>query len=320
MTRLESLNLETCELHAAMASLHAEVSCLQSELDTEKEKETEILRQRKELINRLEVKENDILKIKNDKNNLETKLYELEKKFNDQNDRNRFIEQESTTKVDILSRERDNVQGSLAKMSYKIKQQSLSLQEQNNLLNRMRADLKLTLEGKEVSEIRAETAEKSLAELKLLASSVEEDKIHNKLLYQHSHQENAELNSNLTQLKEKNSNLQSENRKVLLRIDHIEKEKVDISISLTNKLRDLDVAHKNNELNQITIEELRAKLDNERSVKDHTLELNGSMESELDRLRSDNREHQENIDSFSRQIREADRMREQVLTNNITII
>ena len=149
-------------LHGAMASLHGEISILTREIEDHKEREKEIIRQRKDLLVRLEVKEGDILKLRQEKQSLETKFHELEKKVNDATDRSNLIQHESSSKLDTLVRERDNVTGSLAKMSQKLKQQNQANQELNALLTRMKTDLTLTTEEKEKEKSKADELEKSL--------------------------------------------------------------------------------------------------------------------------------------------------------------
>ena len=128
-------------LHGAMASLHGEIAILTREIEDHKEREKEIVRQRKDLLVRLEVKEGDILKLRQEKQSLESRYHDLEKKVNDTTDKANLIQHESSSKLDTLVRERDNVTGSLAKMSQKLRQQTQANQELNALLTRMKTDL-----------------------------------------------------------------------------------------------------------------------------------------------------------------------------------
>jgi tRNA uridine 5-carbamoylmethylation protein Kti12 len=61
------------------------------------------------------------------------------------------------------------------------------------------------------------------------------------------------------------------------------------------------------------LEDLQAKFETERNSKERALELSGQLEAGLDRVKSEYREAVENSESLARQLREADRMREQAI-------
>lgn len=308
--RIESSEVEAGELHGAMSSLHGEISVLNNEINDAKEREKEIMRQRKELSHRLECKEEDIIKIRNEKNVNENKLKEMERRLLEITDKTALIEHDSATRVGSLQRERDSVQGSLGKMSLKIKMQGQTLHELNSLLNKMRPELAASNEAKELAEARAMVAEKGLSELQVLVTSLESKRIEHEALTQRQQQEARGLVADLSQLKEKNTELVAETRKMINRIDRLEKDKHDMALDVSGKARDLEVVRNQNESLQVAIEDMKARVDTERSSRERALESNGLLESEVERLRSDNREHQENADSLARQLREADRMRE----------
>lgn len=312
-SRLESNNVETSELHVAMAGLHGEISILQSELDDAKEKEKEIIRQRKDTLQRLEVKEEIILKSQSEKSFLQNKIIDLERKLHEFSDKNAMIQQESHYKVDNLVRERDSVQGSLAKMGNKIKQQNQTLQELNSLLTRMKADLSTAIDARDLAESRAMASEKALADVRAVASSLDHSNIENEKLYLRSQQEARLLSSDITQLKEKNATLLAENRKASARIDKLERDKYDMAIDITNKTKDMDVMKSNLEATNNTMTDIQNKYEHDKMLKDRALEEKSILESELERFRFDNRENQENIEAMARQLREGERMREQSL-------
>ncbi len=312
-TRLESNNIETSELHGAMAGLHGEISVLQSELDDAKEREKEIIRQRKEILQRLEIKEEIILKHQSEKQFLQNKVIDLERKIADMGDKTALIQHESNFKVDTLVRERDNVQGSLSKMNLKIKQQSQTLQELNSLLTKMKSDLNIAIESKNELHKKLEISDKKVVEITDKLQMIEATNVENEKLYSESQVEIRKITLELSQIKDKNVALVAEGRKSVTRIERLERDKYDMAVDLTNKSKDLESMKVN--LDNITIKynEMQEKTEFERVQKDRVIDNNSVLETELERLRVDNREHQENLDSLSRQLRESDRMREQAL-------
>lgn len=311
--RLEASELERTELHSAMSSLHGEITVLQSEISDGQEREKEVIRQRKELLNRLEGKEEEILRLKSEKGTLESKIVDLDRKLSEISDRTAIIQHEAGTRVDSLQRERDSVHGSLAKMSLKIKQQSQTLHELNSLLNRMRPELSTAVEGKAAAEAKVSELSIQLMQAKSSIASLENKRQELETSYIRAQQEIKGLTADLSTFKDKNAEILSENRKQANKIERLEKDKLDGTLDITGKSRELEALRQNYDACQILVEDLRSKIDIERHAKERALELNGNMESELERLRSDNREHQENVDSLARQLREADRMREQAL-------
>jgi plectin len=312
-TRLESNNIETSELHGAMAGLHGEISVLQSELDDAKEREKEIIRQRKEILQRLEIKEEIIIKHQSEKQFLQNKVIDLERKIADIGDKTALIQHESNFKVDTLVRERDNVQGSLAKMNLKIKQQAQTLQELNSLLTKMKNDLNITIEAKNDVQKKLEISDKKVVEVSDKLQVIEATNAENERLYAESQQEIRKITLELSQVKDKNVALVAEGRKSATRIERLERDKYDMAVDLSNKSKDLESIKSNFDNITLKYNELQEKVELERAQKDRVIDSNSVLETELERLRVDNREHQENLDSLSRQLRESDRMREQAL-------
>lgn len=312
-TRLESNNIETSELHGAMAGLHGEISVLQSELDDAKEREKEIIRQRKEILQRLEIKEEIIIKHQSEKQFLQNKVIDLERKIADMGDKTALIQHESNFKVDTLVRERDNVQGSLSKMNLKIKQQSQTLQELNSLLTKMKNDLNIAIESKNEIHKKLEISDKKVVEVTDKLQMIEATNVENEKLYSESQVEIRKITVELSQIKDKNVALVAEGRKSITRIERLERDKYDMAVDLSNKSKDLELIKVNLDSVTIKYNELQEKAEFERVQKDRVIDSNSVLETELERLRVDNREHQENLDSLSRQLRESDRMREQAL-------
>ena len=312
-TRLESNNIETSELHGAMAGLHGEISVLQSELDDAKEREKEIIRQRKEILQRLEIKEEIIIKHQSEKQFLQNKVIDLERKIADMGDKTALIQHESNFKVDTLVRERDNVQGSLSKMNLKIKQQSQTLQELNSLLTKMKNDLNIAIESKNEIHKKLEISDKKVVEVTDKLQMIQATNVENEKLYSESQVEIRKITVELSQIKDKNVALVAEGRKSITRIERLERDKYDMAVDLSNKSKDLELIKVNLDSVTIKYNELQEKAEFERVQKDRVIDSNSVLETELERLRVDNREHQENLDSLSRQLRESDRMREQAL-------
>ena len=312
-TRLESNNIETSELHGAMAGLHGEISVLQSELDDAKEREKEIIRQRKEILQRLEIKEEIIIKHQSEKQFLQNKVIDLERKIADMGDKTALIQHESNFKVDTLVRERDNVQGSLSKMNLKIKQQSQTLQELNSLLTKMKNDLNIAIESKNEIHKKLEISDTKVVEVTDKLQMIEATNVENEKLYSESQVEIRKITVELSQIKDKNVALVAEGRKSITRIERLERDKYDMAVDLSNKSKDLELIKVNLDSVTIKYNELQEKAEFERVQKDRVIDSNSVLETELERLRVDNREHQENLDSLSRQLRESDRMREQAL-------
>jgi chromosome segregation ATPase len=129
----ESASLESRELHGAMASLHGEISALNREIDDMKEKQAYILQQKKEVFTKLEERTLEVTRLTNEKKTLQEKVTDLDRKIAAATEWGQQVHYESTSKVEHLSRERDTVQGSLAKMSVKIKQQQDTHQQLNKV-------------------------------------------------------------------------------------------------------------------------------------------------------------------------------------------
>lgn len=119
--------------------------------------------------------------------------------------------------------------------------------------------------------------------------------------------------ADLLQVKDRNNVLMNENRKLTSRADRLEKDKYDMALDLAARGKEIEALKNTSEQLGITVEELKDRLEVLGSAKEKLSETNGALEIDLERYRSDCREHQENIDSLSRQLREADRMREQAL-------
>jgi len=300
-------------LHGAMASLHGEIAILTREIEDHKEREKEIVRQRKDLLVRLEMKEGDVLKLRQEKQSLESRYHDLEKKVNDTTDKANLIQHESSSKVDTLVRERDNVTGSLAKMSQKLKQQTQANQELNALLTRMKTDLTLVTEEKDKEKNRAEEAEKLLLTTSTLCRTLETTSSENDIKLEKFRMEVLTLSNEVNHLQNDNNNLKNNSIKITALLERLEKDKSDLLFDTRNREKEREVLSKNVESLRIMLEDLQAKFETERNSKERALELSGQLEADLDRVKSEYREAMENSDSLARQLREADRMREQAI-------
>ncbi len=311
--RLASLKLETSELHSAMASLHGEISAQQREIDEAKERDQRAARQKKELSVRLDEKEAELVRFRNERRNLEAKLTEAEKKVADAAMRDEQILQEGKSQVEHLVRERDTVQGSLAKLSHKLRQQTDTSKELNSALNRMRIELSNAQEDCARERARAECAVRDVQSLQILVTSLERSKTEADTLAQRAEQDKMGTLADLTIANEKNVAAQAEQRKLLANVEKLDRQRTELTVELSCKSKDLDALKKTHDAMLIDLEEARAKQDMERIAKERALEKTGTLEADLERARNDIREHIENGESLARQLRESERMREQAV-------
>jgi len=311
--RMESMALEATELHSAMASLHGEIAAQQRELDEFQEREQRSNRQKKEMAIRIEEKDVEIGRYKVEKRSMETKVAEMEKRLSDAAMQGNQLQFEANSQVEQLVRERENVQGSLAKMSYKLKQQTGTQKELNALLSRMRLELAAAQDAVTMEKSRADNAERDIRSMQIVVSSLEKAKIESDILIHRAEQEKVGLQSDLQQMSDNHAQLLSEQRKATVSLERLERERTELTIDLSGRVKDIESLRKIVESLQVEQEDLRAKLDHERMSKERALENNGSLDGELDRTKSDLRELQENVESLSRQLRESERMREQAL-------
>jgi len=311
--RLASLTLETSELHSAMASLHGEISAQQRELDEAKERDARYARQKKELSVRLEEKDSELLRLKSERRNLEARLADAEKKVADAQHSSEQVQQEGKTQVDQLVRERETVQGSLAKLSHKLRQQSDTSKELNSALNRMRIELSNAQEDSSRSRASAEASARDVQSLQILVQSLERSKTEADSLAHRSEQDKAGISSDLVQANERNTALLAEQRKLTANVEKLDRTRTELTVELSCKSKDLEALKKTTEAATIELEDLRAARDTERLAKERALEKTGVMDSDLERARTDLREHAENAEALARQLRESERMREQAL-------
>lgn len=311
--RMESMQLEAAELHSAMASLHGEIAAQQREIEEFQEREQRSSRQKKEMAVRLEEKEVDIGRLKVERRALEAKLTDMDKRLAEAAARDNLLQHEASSQVEQLVRERDTVHGSLAKMSFKLKQQTGTQKELNALLSKMRLDLAAALDGQAMEKARAEAAEREVSALQIVSNSLEKAKMESDITLLRAEQDRAGLQSDLQQLADTNAHLLSEQRRATAGLERLERERTELTIDLSGRVKDVEGYRKAVEALQTDQEDLRARLDHERLAKERALESSGVLDGELERLRSDLREHQENSDSLGRQLRESERMREQAL-------
>ncbi len=312
-TRLEAFTHETAELHSAMASLHGEIAAQQRELDEAKERDQRNARQKKELNVRLDEKEAELGRLKGDRRNLEARVTDMEKKLNDAAMRDDQVQQEGKTQVDALVRERDNVSGSLAKMSHKLRQQTETSKELNSAMNRMRIELSNAQESSVRESARAEAAIRDVQSLQIVVSSLERSKTEADAMVQRMEQDKLGVGSDLTQANERIASLLAEQRKLTASTDKLERQRTELTVELSCRSKELEGLKKNHEAAQVDLEDARARYDTERLGKERALERIGGLEGDLDRAKSELREHVENIESQARQLRESERMREQAL-------
>lgn len=311
--RMESMSLEATELHSAMASLHGEIAAQQRELEEFQEREQRSNRQKKEMAIRIEEKDVEIGRYKIDRRAADTKISELEKKLSEVSLQGSQIQFEASSQVEQLVRERENVQGSLAKMSYKMKQQTSTQKELNALLSRMRLELAAAQDTVTMEKARADGLERDVSAMQIVVNSLEKNKIESDIMIQRAEQEKVGLQSDLQQMSDNHAQLLSDQRKAAVAIERFERERTELTIDLSGRVKDITSLKKIIESLQVEQEDLRAKVDNERMAKERALETGGILDGELERLKSDMRELQENTESLSRQLRESERMREQAL-------
>ena len=309
--RMASLTLETSELHSAMASLHGEISAQQRELDEAKERDARYARQKKELAVRLEEKEAEMSRVKADRRNLEARLTDAEKKIADAAHSNAQVQQEGKTAVDQLVRERENVQGSLAKMSHKLRQQTDTCKELNSALNRMRIELSNAQEESARSNASAESATRDIQSLQILVQSLERSKTETGAMAHRLEQDKSGIASDLVQANERNTALLAEQRKLTAQVEKLDRARAELTVELSCKSKDLEGLKKSSQAMSEELEDLRAAKDTERLAKERALEKTGVLDSDLERARTDLREHVENAEALARQLRESERMREQ---------
>jgi chromosome segregation ATPase len=316
--RLESFTHETAELHSAMASLHGEIAAQQRELDEGKERDARHARQKKEVQIRLEEKETELGRLKAERRNLDARCTDLEKKLNEALAKDDLTQQEGKTQVDALVRERDNVSGSLAKMSHKLRQQTETSKELNAAMNRMRLELSNALDSSARECARADAAVRDVQSLQIIVSSLERSKTEADALVQRMEQEKLGLNSDLTQVNERNTALLAEQRKLTANVDRLERQRTEVTVELSCRTKEFEGLKKNYDNSQIELEENRARIDTERLGKERALERIGILENGLERDRNEMREQTENIEAQARQLRESERMREQALETSRT--
>lgn len=311
--KVESCSLEASELQSAMASLHAEIAAQQRELDESKERDTRNIRQKKELNVRLDEKETELSRARNERRNAECRITDLEKKLADQELGVSQMKEEGRSEVDKLTRDRENVQGSLAKMSLKLKQQTDTNRELNSLVQRMRHELSQAQESASSEHTRAEDLQREAESLQILVKSLESNKIESAALTNKVEKDKAELTQELAQASDRVAALLSEQRKSTAAIEKLERQRTELTVDLSCRAKDSEGDKRVLESQKIEIEELRGRQENERIAKERALEKLGTAEADLERAKADLRENIENVESQARQLRESERMREQAM-------
>lgn len=311
--KVESCTLEASELQSAMASLHAEIAAQQRELDESKERDTRNIRQKKELNIRLDEKETELSRARSERRNAECRVTDLEKRLADQDLGVSQMKEEGRSEVDKLTRDRENVQGSLAKMSHKLKQQTDTNKELNSLVQRMRLELSQAQENASNEHARAEDLQREAESLQILVKSLESNKIESAALVAKIGKDKAELTQELAQVSDRNAALLSEQRKSTAAIEKLERQRTELTVDLSCRAKDTDGDKRTLESQKIEIEELRSRQENERIAKERALEKLGTSEGDLERAKADLRENIENVESQARQLRESERMREQAM-------
>ena len=316
--KVESCTLEASELQSAMASLHAEIAAQQRELDEAKERDARNIRQKKELNVRIDEKETELSRARNERRNAECRVTDLEKRLADLELGTSQLKEEGRSEVDKLTRERENVQGSLAKMSLKLKQQTDTNKELNSLVQRMRLELSQAQENASSEATRAKDFQSEAESLQIIVKSLESSKIEATALMNKIEKDKAELTKELAQMTDRNSALTSEQRKNTATIEKLERQRTELTVDLSCRAKDSEGDKRTIESQKVEIEELRAKQDTERIAKERALEKLGITEADLDRVKADLREHLENTESQARQLRESERMREQAMETSRT--
>ena len=312
-TRLEAFTHEAAELHSAMASLHGELAAQQRELDESKERDQRNARQKKELNVRLDEKETELGRIKGERRNLEARVTDLDKKLNDAVMRDDQQQLEGRSQLDLVARERDNVSGSLAKMSHKLRQQTDTCKELNSALNRMRIEMSNLQEEAARDGARAEAAVRDVQSLQIVVQSLERSKTEADALVQRLEQDKLGTGSDLSQANERVTALLADQRRLQASADKLERTRTELTVELACRSKELQALKKTYEQALLDTEDSTARSDTERLGKERALERIGQLEGDLERCKGDLREHVENVEAQARQLRESERMREQAL-------
>ena len=311
--RVESSTLETAELQSAMASLHAEIAAQQRELEECKERDSRHIRQKKEVNIRLDEKETELVRAKQERRNAECRITDLEKRLAEVELGNSQIKEEGRTEMDKLTRERENISGSLAKMSLKLKQQTETNKDLNSLVQRMRLELSQAQENASQEGTRADALQRDLEAVQIIVRSLETGKVEAAALLKRTEKDKEELAKELASVSDRHLALQSEQRKMVASLEKLERTRTELTVELSCRAKEFESTKKTADSSSLELEDTRAKLDHERIAKERALERLGVMEADLERAKADLREQVENCESQARQLRESERMREQAM-------
>ena len=317
-SKLHSMELETAELHSAMSSLHAEIAAQQREIEDGKEKEQRYIRQKKEASVRMDEKDTELSRVRTERRNAECRVTDLEKQLADANMSSSRKDEEGKTQMEQIARERDGVQGSLAKLSHKLKQQSETSKELNQALGRMRVELSNANETVVQERSKCQALEREIDSLRIVTKSLEQNKVESTLLGQKTLNEKENLAKDLTAANERITSLNAEHQKLTSKVESLERQRTELTVDLSCRVKDHEVVKKKLESNIIELEEAQAAFLKEKTAKEKALERAGHLEAESERMRYDLRENTENEESLARQLRESERMREQAIESSRT--
>lgn len=132
---VSSVRCENDELHSALQALHCEIAGLNKEMKEIREKEITTSKQKKETYLKLEERNMDLARAMQEKKVLEDKLHVLQDDFRQKLNEECIHREKNQVEMETLAKERDIVQGSMAKMSLKIRQQQETHQELNQVCN-----------------------------------------------------------------------------------------------------------------------------------------------------------------------------------------
>ena len=310
-SKLDSMAIETAELHGAMASLHGEISSLQRELEAATEREHLLTKQKKDVSLLLEAKDNELIKIRNEKNVLDVRATQQEKHLIEMAERFSALQRDSSDKLEHLSRDRQTTVSTIAALEQKLKQQTSTNQELNTILGEMRSQFLIAQNELTTLRERTEADAAHIRELQDNLDLLMSTKENAESVLKANAEEHQAMLVDLTSLRSRNEALQAEQRKQRKRIENLEREKQDLFLELAGRTKDQEGTKKAAQDAGALSEELRVALEAERAAKDRAMEENSTLQLANDNYKQQVRELQEGLHAIERQYKEECRLRDQ---------
>ena len=313
-SKLESLHSEMASLDSAMASLHGEISVLQRELD-ESENAKKQVQEDFKLSKKAEASlSEEVATLRKEKGEGDQMRVELELQLAECAAKMEANNSEVEKRIQGLLSERDAIQANFMKKEAKLKQQSVTNQELNELVSKMHGDLMREKQnhGKATEELTAEVEElkAELSKLRVALKTAEEASEKSSRLHVDLSDKHSSLKSKFSSLQRDSDSQVNENKKLVKRIDRLEREKQDLLMEISSKAqacKDVQQAHdvlKTQE--ESALGELNEK---EKLISQMKMELQ-SKESEIRQMQSEIKDKEEQNVVLERQLNEERKLKE----------